>query len=202
MSVVIPVGEAQASFVFNCSGIVKDMTWTLGVKSTGAIITPSAIAEAVYDAITDNTDPRGALYKGDTIQSGWTFQGVSVSLMTATGPLVGQHIAPITHSGAATQAVPPNCTWLATKSTALGGRKNKGRAYLVPMGATEADVNSAGVLSDVPRTIMNDSLALFLENLAAVDIVPLLHHSDGSAGTEIDSIVVGNLIATQRRRLR
>lgn len=202
MGVVVPVGEAQASFLFACAGVSKDITWTIGVKSDTPGATASEIAADVYESITVTTDPRGPFYDSSSILTGWTFLGVSVSLMTATGPLVGEFRDSITHVGTAVQPIPANCCFLATKTTALGGRTNKGRAYLPPTHIPESDVDAAGNAPSIAVGVMSDSLGAFLSELGAHDLVPLIHHSDGSPGTPITAITVGSLIATQRRRLR
>lgn len=200
MGVVVPIGEQVATFVFNYDGVAKDVTWSIGC-SYPMPISPSDLAALVYDAFVAPGVLGSWPYEATNMRAGWTFQGVSVMEMTGSGPLVGQFLdAQVGSDG--DNALPINCAVLGNKQTALGGRKNRGRAYLPPVFPAESTVNGAGQIDSSDLTTLQAQYDAAFSRLEDNDVTPLLHHSDGSAGTPITGFVIGSLIATQRRRLR
>lgn len=200
MGVIVPVGEYTAEFVFACDGINKDITWGLGF-TTGNIGTPSQIAELVYDSFTVFSASLWKPYSTPVMNDNWRFMGVVVTKSTALGPLVGQHLEP-TRGSSSSEVMPVNCTLLATKSTGLGGRKNRGRAYLPPLYPAESEIDQAGNITTSLLLIAQANYDRAFTALDTAGIEPVLHHSDGSAGTPISAFTIGGTIATQRRRLR
>lgn len=201
MAIIVPETGAVATLVFNLAGLARDITWSFGIKE-GDVSSPSLAAAAIASCFIEGVGPSDlGPYTVDRVSNKWTFTRVEVSLMTATGPLVGS--ASALGTGEGTQPPPPpNISFLLTKNTVLGGRKNRGRAYLPPVFPGDAEVNELGQIAATQLGQMNDEFGNAYNALVAVSIQPVLYHSDGSAGTDITSWTVGSLIATQRRRLR
>jgi hypothetical protein len=201
MGVVVPVGEGVATFVFSQANSSKRPTWSIGLD-VGEIGIPSAIAALVRTAFTDgfSAGQRGP-YHTSVMSSAWSFLGVSVMVMTTPGPIVGEEMVTVVGS-LSVPPIPMNCTYLASKGTALGGRRNKGRAYLPPLNTDEGSINGGGQFEVGARQVVQDLYDNAWLQLAIDGPVRLLHHSDGAPGTPITSFEIGNTIATQRRRLR
>ena len=99
--------------------------------------------------------------------------------------------------------LPPNVAVLVQKKTGLTGRKNRGRLYF-PGFVGEGDVDANGIIdSDVLATMQghfDDFLTAVNASTTNIDMA-ILHH-DASTPTPVTSLVVSNLVATQRRRIR
>lgn len=114
-------------------------------------------------------------------------------------------IASVVGTGAGTN-LPQNTALLARKSTALGGRRGRGRMFIP--GVRQQEVSSAGVVSTTYVSAWN-------VNLAAISVggtthtafgflgqVQLLHETGSQTPTEVTDLSMQNIVATQRRRLR
>jgi len=200
MGVVVPVGEYTATFVFNCDGISKDITWSLGFTTVN-LDTLGGMAQEIYDIWTSFTGSDWVPMSTPVMSDQWVFAGVVVARQTETGPLVGQYLDG-SRGAVSTDPMPVNCAVLATKNTALGGRKNRGRAYLPPFWPTEGYVNGAGQVDSSFLELGQENYDRAMTSMETAGYVPVLHHSDGSDGTPITSLTIGGTIATQRRRLR
>lgn len=203
MGIIVPVGEYNATFVFGLTGSLKTPTWSLGFEyDGGGGLAPSATlaADLIYEAFTTE-DGGERPYDAGAMSSQYTFQGVSVALQTADGPLVGTHFDPITGS-VDLPTLPVNCSSLFTKNTNAGGRRNKGRCYIPPCDYGEAVVSSTGVISPSQVGFIETRYGIALADLASAGLTPVLFHSDGGASTPITSLSMGSVIGTQRRRLR
>lgn len=196
MSVTIPVGAGLAAFHFACAGKADDVITTCGY-TPGDGSDPSATANTIYNAFTGATAPFQAAW----INTGYSFLGVSVTEMTGTGPVVGQHFDTIvgTLSG---DPMPVNCAVLLRKNTSLGGRKGRGRMYLPPCFFGESGVDPAGVIAGVLLGPLSARFNAANGQLIGVGIFLSLLHEDGSAATPINGFSAQSVIATQRRRLR
>lgn len=203
VGVIVPVGEYTATFVFSCNGTIKTPTWSLGFRYIGGATPPlpEQAAETIREIWSDTTPPYGGPFKPALMATQWTFEGVSVALQDDDGPIVGQAFTPTagTLSGA---PMPINCAILLNKSTARGGRKYRGRAYVPPVYPLEGDVGPVGEIAPSLLANLNPVYNNAYNAMDDVDLEPVLHHSDGAIGTRITSMTVGSIIATQRRRLR
>lgn len=199
-----PVGYDDVTWVFSVAGSEKQVTWGCGFKYDGTYPGPSTVAAEMYDAsVTNSLAP----FKASLMLVDWTFVGVSVSHMTSTGPLVGQHFVPIT--GTVAQAtVPMNCSYLMRKSTALGGRSQRGRAYVPPVHVGESHIDGGGTIEAAFVTSVQSYMdQLFNDGLdiGDGDNAWYLYHTITDVTppvTLIESWSVQSKIATQRRRLR
>lgn len=203
MGIIVPITGYNATYVFSCLGTQKTPTWSLGLVWGGILEdapTPAEIAVELRAAAATVTGYDGP-YNGSSMSNQWTFEGVSVSLMTADGPLVGEAFTPIPGQ-VALPTVPINCSSLFTKNTSSGGRRNKGRAYIPPVDYGESNVSAAGQIDSTEIEAINERYEGMLARIVDFDLLPTLWHSDGGAGTRITSLTLGSTIATQRRRLR
>jgi hypothetical protein len=198
MGVIVPEGMAQVAMSWSCTGNTSEKIMTIGINpdfSGGD--DPTEIADRIYSGMVGSAAPVFASNMFDE----WTFNGVSASLMTSTGPLVGQHIDPIpgTLSG---MGVPLNSAVLLKKNTGLGGRKQRGRMYWPPTGLASANVTTAGEINSTLVGIFVDNWIEAFSNWLDNDCVPMLFHSDATAATPITGLTVESVLATQRRRMR
>ena len=96
----------------------------------------------------------------------------------------------------------PQVSYLVTKLTALGGRRNRGRTFFP--GVTEASIGNGGQVIEGDGSLRNglenfwgdvfDSSENFTE--------PVLLHTDDGTPTPVLSWSLSNVVATQRRRVR
>jgi hypothetical protein len=97
-------------------------------------------------------------------------------------------------------SVPPNSAYLLKKTTALGGRKHRGRSYIP--GVPREWVDGSGAISTTHQTAVNNAALAFLDFLGAVDCSMQLLHTGTETPDEVISWNCQQLLATQRRRLR
>lgn len=105
--------------------------------------------------------------------------------------------------------LPQNNACLVTKNTASSGRRNKGRFYL-PYVLPEGSVDDLGVIESVHRAGVQNAMDGFLDDLNTAGVgfatpMVVLHGTGLStppAPTVVTSLVVEQVIATQRTRLR
>lgn len=201
MSIVVPVGEGWAQFTFNNAATVKDMTFGIGLGPETDFSDRAALAENLFGAWTDTEEPEGAPFASATMISGWTFAGVEVFEQTSLGPVSG--LSTSTQVGTASGGgVIVNTALLVSKTTALGGRKNKGRMYVPMCQVAEADIDAGGFIGAGQVTNLQGRYTVAFQQSILVDAQLCIHHSDGSTGTPMTGLVVGSKAATQRRRLR
>lgn len=197
MGVLIPVGSGQATFVARAAGATKNSTWSLGYDSPTPG-DPTADAEAIFEAISNgSTSP----YNAANIVTGWSFLGVDCTWMDDTGPLLGSFFQTVIGTNS-TNPMPLNCAILCNKTTAVGGRKGRGRMFLPPTLGTELDVDGAGNIAPSAVAVYQSYITKFRVDLVAAGYTPLLLHSEPGAPTPINSFAIQGQIATQRRRMR
>lgn len=105
---------------------------------------------------------------------------------------------PGTTSGTGT---PPQVALLIRKETGLAGRRNRGRMFVPQPGNN--NVGEDGLVNPTPLATYQTAADAFLADLET-NLVPmvLLHEDSGIAPTPVSALVVSNVVATQRRRLR
>lgn len=191
----IPVGYAQANFIFTGAACPTGAEITLGLDVSGFSGTPSDAGDALEVAWNSGQVPNS--YTDDV-----TLASILVKFgPTATGPSA---VWPVGAAGGqATQSAPPQVAYLIQKQTALGGRAGRGRLYLpgVPDNAVDDGGNLTGGIDTDTTTRFND----FAIAAALADLSPVLLHGDNSPislPTPITSFACDSMVATQRRRLR
>ena len=188
------IGEGQAQinlkFLWPTSGQRAQVVY--GVHNTLADHTAEEVATAVLAAYDDNgmAQIQGGSIKLDTIlvklgpnDTGNAFE-------------IGADIAG-TLSG--TLATPQN-SLLVTKVTAEGGRKGRGRMYWP--GTQEGVWDNYGVIDNAARATFQSHFDDWFDSHTAAELpMALLHGDPDTPSSTITSLLVRNLIATQRRRL-
>ena len=160
-------------------------------------------ATDMADDVFTATQGSGGLCAAAAMIDDYKFLGVSVSLGTSTGDIIGQHFATIT--GTVSDACPPsNFSVLVNKSTALGGRRYRGRMFAPPVWINEGAVDSVGLISGSTLSNTTTLWNNFYNSLVTADIQPVLLHQGAGAPipTPITAFTVQALGATQRRRMR
>lgn len=195
MGVEIPVGYAQITYKFLCTGRATPACTTIGVFN-GDAFTAAELAEGANTALVGS-----GLITGNVMVAGWTYIGADSVLQTITGPFVGAYAETIVGTLAG-GALPANCAILVEKGTARGGRAGKGRMYWPPLLWPETSVGPDGVASGATYGAVQAKMTTFLVNLGVTAGEPMLFHSNGGTPDPILTLRVGSLIATQRRRLR
>lgn len=196
MGTIIPAGYANARFVFACAGVNDPMGFSLGIQSA-TIGTALGLATEMANLFNDNIWVGGSNAGVD-----WTWLRTDVTLMSESGPVIASSSTPIAGSLSA-PTVPPNCCILVSKNTELGGKRNRGRLYLVAGLLFESEVSSAGTVSGASVNTHTDKWNNLREeaNVAGIDLM-LFHSSGVTTPTEITGFQVSSVIGTQRRRLR
>lgn len=187
---IIPVGYGHVTHFFTGSGLPNGAAVTYGVQLTGS----------------DFIETRAASLHSAWEDSFLTLQMSSVTLAATRlkyGPAVsGQsydHVEalPGTQSG---QQAPPNTAMLVKKITGLGGRKNRGRFYIP--GISDDAVSSNGTILPGSLVLWQAEATTFLADLDTRGLPMYLLHNSSSDPTEVSSLGVDGIAATQRRRLR
>jgi hypothetical protein len=191
---VIPLGFAQANFIFSGSQYPTGAQVTLGLDVAAGSGTPLEVATDLALAWADHLLPQQA--------SEMQLDGVLVKFGPEdTGP------SAFAISGLAGElgngGIAPNTAYLVSKSTLFGGRAGRGRFFMP--GPLEADVTQGGTLASARRASLQTSLDAFRAQLLADSHEPVLLHGVGSPITTPSPIVAftaDGTVATQRRRLR
>lgn len=195
----IPLGFYENVFRFQRISAPRISTWTLGSESSAAIPPgPDDMAFSMYSAFTGTISP----FVAGSMNGSWQFLGVTTTLMTSTGPLIGEHNGTIT-GGAVGLALVPNTAVLVTKNTTSGGRRNRGRAYIPPVWPPENHVDANGIIDNGELATLQSQYDAAFAALATDSVTPVLFHSAAPfTPTVIVGFTVQSLVATQRRRLR
>jgi hypothetical protein len=191
-----PPGFADVSMRLNLSGFARSAYITYGVDPTST--DPDAIATQCVLAWI------GAGSMNSRLDSTVTMAEVIVRLGTDGGEdLLGSAVN-ASVGGLTGGAPPPNVAVLMHKRTARGGRRGRGRLFL-PWFCSDNDTNEDGTLLPALVTAVQTAGAIWLADLATRNVPMHILHSPGQTAegppNEVTSLVVSNLVATQRRRL-
>jgi hypothetical protein len=139
-----------------------------------------------------------------------TLKRTTVSLVNVAlqPPVTGERVDPSTGGRASTNLLTQNTTWLITKRSASGGKRNRGRWFFP--GVPDVSVNDVGVLNVNEVTDWNTALFAYLQTVLAAATIEGLYilHSQGTGGggplapTAITSLTCDSRVATQRKRMR
>lgn len=195
MGAIIPEGFAQVLQRMRLGGADRDYLVTYGVSlESGASV---AMANSLHSAFALNWD--------DVLSDSYTMPGCIVREGTGSGDPITWESTNSAIVGAITSGVfPPNTAVLVKKTTASGGRRNRGRMF-IPAVISEAGVNNSGQIDPAflaaRQTIADD----FLDDtigVTGVGNMVILHSEAPSTPTTVTSLIVDQTVATQRRRLR
>lgn len=196
MGIIIPVGYSQITFRWSMPGDPDERNCTIGNGPGSG--TQFQIAEDYRDAFIT----AGGLFDISQMSNAYTYLGLTVTLMDASGPIVHEDTT-LAGVGLATfDVLPPNVAVLVKKATVSGGRRNRGRLFMPPAWISEGSVTNQGVIAAASVTTLQTRATATMDRLAASSQEPMVLHSDGGAGTLITNLIVDSLCATQRRRLR
>lgn len=106
-------------------------------------------------------------------------------------------------AGTSTGLLPLQCSMVASHRTAQTGRAGRGRMYLPPTGSSEL---SNGLVGATACQAIADAQAAFLEALCDLgtgvdpNLRPIVTGGNFTKGAVINSVIVDNVVDTQRRR--
>lgn len=198
MAVVIPPGFAQCSIEFWLDGYPRPAVTTMGVKILGSESAGFNVAETFhgcyvgrFTALTDN---------GVTVRNARAVIG-----QDGADPII-QESSRTNVGGQARSSVAPALALMLSKSTDLGGRKNRGRMY-IPWAMDDNAVAENGAISSVIVNAWTTACAGFLEDLSGsesefeiLDGAYILHSDPSTPPTRITKLAPNPTIRTQRNR--
>lgn len=196
MALIIPAGWGQANLMWQAVGAIRPAEVTIGYKDAALAAAP---AQALRIRNIMNT--AGLPGSAGTMNTSWTFLGVRCMLMTESGPTIGEFFTTVTGTLGSTP-VPSNCAALLRKTTASGGRANRGRMFVPPSSIPEANVDQNGAILAATVTALQNSWNSFVTAMAGDSFSLYLFHSADPIPTPITALNVQTLLATQRRRMR
>lgn len=192
----IPTGWALGRLRWNAPSIPEEIMTTYGLKLIGSP-DPDAVAQElvdVWDAAWDTAN----------LDNSWVFVGATVQIGAGVDPgPVGEAVGNIS-GGTNLSCPPPNCCILIKKTTAVGGRQNRGRNYIPAGYMAESDVDESGTLASGSVSTWQANATAFRVGVEAgtfFNFLGILHEQVPSAPTTVTGEIVQNKIATQRRRL-
>jgi len=191
-----PPGFGDCSLRFTLAGFLRPAYITFGIDASGT--NPNLVAGEVYTAATAASSLMSQMDSTVTLVESIVRLGTDGGedlVGNATGSTVG---------GLTGGAPPPNVAVLAHKRTARGGRRGRGRWYL-PWYMSANDVGEDGVIIEAKRALKQSALNAFTNNLSTGGNPLVVLHNPGisspGAPDVVTSIVVSNVVGTQRRRL-
>lgn len=191
---LIPPGFANLSFV-----LTNTMTSQIAMTAIGVSIedaTPSTVIEGAIGAWEDNFAAIvGEEWAGTTVR-------LSIGTSDPSAPIVIES-APFEGGANTNDTAPPQVATLIRKFTLSGGRKGRGRMFIV--GPAEAGIDGGGNFTESQHADNQTRADGFLEDIAAIDgvtSVRLFHTDPDDAPTEVVGLLAVQMVATQRRRLR
>jgi len=200
MALSVPIGAGYFAWRFLLTGDNEEMVITCGFDASAAY---SGGGNAIAN---DMSSAWLSAFVAAGMGNQYKFVGTTVRWALAAGPLsVYENIRNVQGTGN-WQALPQNCAALVKKTTAVAGRRGKGRMY-VPMAVLdESEVDSRGVIAAGSVTAIQTKLnTLYAAVVAAVNPV-LLHTYEPPAAAPVFTPITGfsldTRIATRRLRLR
>lgn len=205
---VIPVGFGEARFVFSLVGDARPLNVTVGFEAVAG--------DTLADGQTALNDMEGDFW-ADVLSADPSQWAPDYTYLGATATFNGSDsgkveiVAPRAETGTGTNAsLPQNCALLVQKRTGLGGRKGRGRFFMPPVRLDEGSVAPNGQIDSAAVTVEQglwDTWMGHADGSGGQYRIVILHHDNPVVGpvpapTNILSLVVENLIGTQRRRLR
>lgn len=200
MGYYLPDGYGQIIHKIVLSGDPEPMYATIGFVADSVGEDPAVIAAGVHTAWKTLVSSK--------FQTNYSTPSTEVRYKSSAGPdlLVAEAVSTQAGGGAGA-TLPQNCAYMVRKNTGLGGAKNKGRMYFP--GCVESVVNTLGQVDSAEITSWNSALATYKTSVEAATGVlqlMLLHNitveNPVPFPTQITSLTLDAVIATQRRRLR
>lgn len=193
----IPENFAQVNLKFTGDDLPTGAEMTFGLRHDVAALTPLEVAQAVSQAWGTTAE----LFDYQTTQVSQDRVLVKFG-PNDTGPSV-EYSNPWNGS-IAQDTVTANTAVLIRKTTAVGGRRGRGRMFMP--GLPENQVDGSGALNTTYQAGIQTSWNNFFDALEGADLPLYLLHSEGPAilvpPVPLTSLDVSATAATQRRRLR
>jgi hypothetical protein len=203
---IIPFGYGQVLIPMAHAGVSRSAAITYGIDMNG-----SSGSAQMADKHLDDWEDAWATLTDSEVTAG----PVRLAVGQADGTNV-VYVGTVTNPGTSVgNRLPSNNALLITKQTARGGRRGRGRMYL-PWVLAETSVSDVGVIDAATVVAYQTAADGWLTQIAtaagAVVATPMtLLHSDSAPGTqnptppgapnEVLSLIVDNLVGSQRRRL-
>lgn len=193
-SVHVPTGFAQIAWHFSGAITGREMVSTLGVQHPTSWVPTGADLEDICDAMAAASRPLPLM------QSTTKLVKVRVYVGHASGtPSMYERADGRAGTGAGS-VFPPALCWRITKTTALPGRRGRGRMFLP--GLLESNADDAGVMLGTAISNMNSALSNMQADLVALSLTPYLLHSDvGTTPSLITLLSCAGTVGLQKRRL-
>jgi hypothetical protein len=200
MALILPLGYAQVIHSLRLTGDPEPMIVTYGIELSDQGNEPAVIAANLGGSFGTNLMPALSNQLNHFLTT--VRMGTVANVAGATG------VAPANNFGSEVgNLVPQNSAFLVKKVTNGAGKRNQGRMYFP--GVPEAAVSNIGVLPDsgVRTNLRNAIVAWLLSIQGGVDADNMVVlHSEGLSATPpptvVTSLILDDVIATQRRRLR
>lgn len=194
MPTPIPAGYGEFTLVWDHTGDPDPYTVAFGFGDDGTHSISSQTGSILAHWVTDFSaaanmiagyslrEARGVLNRG----------GVLSEIVIPSGVVGTYAVTPL----------PQNNALLVKKNSGLVGRANRGRMYLPPCYVDKGGIDTNGTILAATVTTLNGRLATFLGHLITDLNSMVILHSSGATPTGVSSIVLENVVASQRRRLR
>lgn len=187
---VIPEGYANISLVFNGAGIEGDAVTSIAIRNDAGASASAIGALLAVDAVN---------FVDQCCTENVVCHTIAVKLgPDATGAL---HEEPVNIPGdQGSDGVNPQVALLFRKTTALGGRRGRGRMF-VPAPPDVMD-EVTGLWDGAAITQFQTAADTFLAALNADDLIPVLLHSNSLTPTPLTGLLAVSRSGSQRRRNR
>lgn len=174
--------------------------WTFGVYSEGSASID--VAETTWDAaVTAFFSAALSARMSTDVQALATS---TASIDETTGAQITRRELPNTSAGTSVEeSLPYQVTAVVSTRTALATRAGRGRFYVPSLDVAQVE---GGRISAACRTDLADAAQAMMQQLATGGLVPVIFHRTASGGagqfttTQIETIDVGDVLDTQRRR--
>lgn len=186
----IPDGFSQISLFFSGPAVPTGAEVTFGVDNNGG--TAVSVLDTIEGVLADSS-----------IENMFSSSASIVTIKVKNGP---DDVGPTAEgsfliTGTRDEATENSSTSiLVRKSTALGGRANRGRMFWPAVAA--ADTTIGGNVEAAAVTIMQTTMDSLLDNLATADVPMVVLHQGAGAPTAVTALTVQGICANQRQRQR
>jgi hypothetical protein len=197
--VVIPNEYGQVTFTWSNADLAAPITVTCGYYHGSSGDTVSDTAEALFLLMVDDAHPADPTF----MRVGWTFEQAYCLQRSDAGVLTSAtYAAPVNGSMTGTDGLqPPYSPLVVSKTSALAGKKFRGRMYPPMTYAGEASVSLNGNIETVVALPQIRALWSGLWSAwHASTTPPVILHTDSTPPTSISNFLVRPVVATQRRR--
>lgn len=189
---IIPVGFCQFNVLFGGPGLPTGAEVTFAAEVNTVLFSPLDYAGSITTKWAAHILPEqseSVTLLGCLCKFGPNLTGPSATFGTAQDGLV------------ATEATSPAVAALVRKVTGIGGRRGRGRMFV--LGVPEAEIDPAGEFSPAQLLSWQSSFEDFFDAMVTDNISPVLLHADsGHVPVELTGFSVASTVATQRRRQR